>query len=157
MLQVCIRSIYKPVSQILKMVAGVSDSDLKSKQVIMCRFGSDSGAEVLALLTPPKVYEFNEERRQLVYLPTSPLPISGALVFVPLDSVQLVPNMRVYELMKIYLSLGALTPDIARVRFGALNTSNAESTNSPECNRQAQVQAIRFDLDGTGSHPAFRA
>jgi uncharacterized membrane protein len=117
---------YKPVYQMLKMVGGGSDSDIKSTQVVMCRFGSEGGADVLALLTTPQVYEFSAESSHLDYLPTSPLPMSGALVFVPQASVRLDSGMSVDELIKLSLPLGALPPDIAGTRFKAHTSSITE-------------------------------
>ena len=106
-----VRSIYKPVSQVVRMLNTDNKDEFKGMSVVMCRFGGDGGAEVLALLTTPEVFIVDGKRRQLVYLPTSPIPMSGGLVFVPEDSVSAVPGMDADDLMKIYFSLGALMPE----------------------------------------------
>lgn len=106
-----LRTIYRPVSQVVRMLGSDKGSEFKGMTVVMCRFGGDGGAEILALLTTQKVYEFGGNKRVLVYLPTSPLPMSGGLVFVAESSVTPVPDMDVDDLMKIYFSLGALGPD----------------------------------------------
>ncbi|WP_136646509.1 hypothetical protein [Tabrizicola sp. YIM 78059] len=46
----------------------------------------------------------------MVYLPTSPLPMSGGLVLVPEASIAPVPGMTADDLLRVYVSLGALTP-----------------------------------------------
>lgn len=106
-----VRSIYKPVSQVVRMLNADNKDEFKSMSVVMCRFGGDEGAEVLALLTTREVYIVEGKRRQLVYLPTSPVPMSGGLVFVAEDAVRPVPGMDADDLMKIYFSLGALMPE----------------------------------------------
>ena len=106
-----VRSIYKPVSQVVRMLNSDDKDEFKSMSVVMCRFGGDEGAEVLALLTSREVYVVDGKRRQLVYLPTSPVPMSGGLVFVAEEAVKPVPGMDADDLMKIYFSLGALMPE----------------------------------------------
>lgn len=106
-----VRSIYKPVSQVVRMLNADNKDEFKSMSVVMCRFGGEEGAEVLALLTTREVYVVEGKRRQLVYLPTSPVPMSGGLVFVAEDAVSPVPGMDADDLMKIYFSLGALMPE----------------------------------------------
>jgi uncharacterized membrane protein len=41
----------------------------------------------------------------MVYIPTSPVPMTGGLLFVPVDSIRPV-DMSVESLMSIYLSMG---------------------------------------------------
>lgn len=106
-----VRTIYKPVSQVVRMLNSDNRDEFKTMSVVMCRFGGDEGAEVLALLTTREVYIVEGKRRQLVYLPTSPVPMSGGLVFVAEDAVSPVPGMDADDLMKIYFSLGALMPE----------------------------------------------
>tara|TARA_R110002124_G_scaffold267187_5_gene434321 strand:+ start:2064 stop:2771 length:708 start_codon:yes stop_codon:yes gene_type:complete len=105
-----VRSIYRPVSQVVRMLKADNKDEFKGMTVVMCRFGGDQGAEVLALLTTKEVFVVEGRRRMLVYLPTSPLPMSGGLVFVAEDAVRPVPGMDADDLMKIYFSLGALMP-----------------------------------------------
>lgn len=106
-----VRSIYKPVSQVVRMLNSDNKDEFKRMSVVMCRFGGEQGAEVLALLTSPEVYLVEGKRRQLVYLPTSPVPMSGGLVFVAEEAVSAVSGMDPDDLMKVYFSLGALMPE----------------------------------------------
>lgn len=134
-----VRTIYRPVSQVVRLMMADSSDEFRGMSVVMCRFGGEQGAEVLALLTTPQVYDVGGKRRQLVYLPTSPVPMSGGLVFVAEDAISRVPHMDVDDLMKIYFSLGALMPDDADgglPRFRPARAAGAADT--PQDPAQAQ-------------------
>ena len=117
------RSVYKPVSQVVRLFAG-SNPDLSSMSVVMCRFGGETGADVPALLASPAVYLIAGQPRLLVYLPTSPLPAWGGLVLVPETSVIAFPEMDADGLIKLYLSFGVLAPDV-------INTGKLRDVLSP--------------------------
>jgi uncharacterized membrane protein len=108
-----VRSIYSPVSRVVRMVTdkGGGQGDLSSMAVVSARFGGENGVDVLALLASNHVYVIAGERRRLVYLPTAPIPMSGGLVLVPEKAITPVPDMKVDDLLKIYVSLGALAPE----------------------------------------------
>jgi uncharacterized membrane protein len=122
-----IRTIYGPVSQVVTMLRGSGNKDVEGMSVVLCRFGSGGGASMLALLTSPTVYTLDEGACHLVYLPTSPLPMSGGLTFVPVEAVSPVPEMDVDGLMRIYFSLGALSREVMPTRFVAPSTAGAGS------------------------------
>jgi uncharacterized membrane protein len=111
-----IRSIYSPVSRVVRLATdrgGDAPGDLSSMSVVSCRFGAGTnGVDVLALLASQYIYNIAGERRRLVYLPTAPIPMSGGLVLVAETAVTPVPEMKVDDLLKIYVSLGALTPEV---------------------------------------------
>ncbi|MGO8954192.1 MAG: DUF502 domain-containing protein [Rhodomicrobium sp.] len=127
-----IRSIYSPVSRVVRLATDRgtgAPGDLSSMSVVSCRFGgAANGVDVLALLASQHVYNIAGERRRLVYLPTAPIPMSGGLVLVPEAAVTAVPEMKVDDLLKIYVSLGALTPEVLP---GAIATTPA-SQSSPD-------------------------
>ena len=106
------RSIYKPVARIVRFASGEqAEGELAGMSVVRCRLGSLGGADTLALLASPQTYVLDGENRKLVYFPTSPVPMTGYLLFLPEDSVKQMPGMQVEQLMKIYISLGALAPE----------------------------------------------
>jgi uncharacterized membrane protein len=82
--------------------------------VVSCRFfgAGEAGVDVLALLASQQLYIVAGERRRLVYLPAAPIPMSGGLVFVADAAITPVPEMKVDDLLKIYVSLGALAPEV---------------------------------------------
>ena len=106
-----VRSIYKPVAQVVRLFASDEGKDFQGMSVVACRFGGSSGVDLLGLMTSPKTFVVAGERRHLVYLPTSPLPMSGGLVLVPQDKLVPMPDISVDEMMQIYFSLGVVTPD----------------------------------------------
>jgi len=114
-----VRAIYGPVSQVVALLRGGGNKEVEGMSVVMCRFGRTDGATMLGLLTSPTVYNLDEGPSHLVYLPTSPLPMSGGLTFVRTDAVSPVPDLDVDGLMRIYFSLGALTRQVMPARFVA--------------------------------------
>ncbi|KAF0113419.1 MAG: hypothetical protein FD150_2047 [Rhodobacteraceae bacterium] len=59
------------------------------------------------------------EASLLIYLPTSHLPMSGDLVFVPRASVTPQSDLNVDDLLRIYVSLGSLVPDTSDAIAGS--------------------------------------
>ncbi len=109
-----IRSIYSPVSRVVRLATDRSGGpgDLSSMSVVSCRFGKgDVSVDILSLLASPHVFTIAGERRRLVYLPAAPIPMSGGLVLVPEHAITPVYDMKVDDLLKIYVSLGALAPE----------------------------------------------
>ncbi len=121
------RAIYKPVARIVRFASGEqSESELAGMSVVRCRLGNMGGVDALALLASPQTYELEGEKRKLVYFPTSPVPMSGYLLFIPQENITPVPSMQVEQLMKIYISLGALAPENLPAEFIAETKSNKE-------------------------------
>ncbi len=110
-----IRSIYNPVSRVVRMATERTNGgqgDLSGMSVVSCRFGSgEGGVDILCLLATPHVYNIAGERRRLVYVPAAPIPMSGGLMLVAEAAVTALPEMKVDDLLKIYVSLGALMPE----------------------------------------------
>ena len=127
-----IRSIYSPVSRMVRLATDRGQGtpgDLLSMSVVACRFGgAGNGVDVLALLASQHVYQIAGERRRLVYLPAAPIPMSGGLVLVAERAITAVPEMKVDDLLKIYVSLGALMPEVMP---GAIMPANMPPT-APE-------------------------
>ncbi|MFP6602414.1 MAG: DUF502 domain-containing protein, partial [Pirellulaceae bacterium] len=103
-----ISSIYGPVSKVVGMLKRDEGSEMQSMSVVFCEFGAEHGGGFLALLSSEKIYHFGGRDCYIVYIPTSPIPMSGGIVFVPIDMVQHV-DMEVEHLMQIYLSLGVMS------------------------------------------------
>ncbi|MFI4876503.1 MAG: hypothetical protein ACIALR_14235, partial [Blastopirellula sp. JB062] len=83
--------------------------ELRGMQAVFVMFGKENGTGILALMPTADRYEINGVEYHGVYLPTSPLPMTGGIVFVPCDAVQPV-EMSVDGLMSIYLSMGVTGP-----------------------------------------------
>ncbi len=106
-----IRTIYNPVSRVVRLTTDKNAGDFSGMAVVSCRFGGTNGVDILALLANQETYYIGGEPRKMVYLPTAPIPMSGGLVLVPQNAIVPVPEMKVDDLLRIYFSLGALAPD----------------------------------------------
>lgn len=107
-----ISTIYKPVSQVIGLIQNDEKSEMQSMSVVFCSFGQNQGGGFLALLASNEIYRFRDQDCHVVYIPTSPIPMSGGIVFVPIDAVLPIDEMAVDDLMKIYFSLGVLSPQV---------------------------------------------
>jgi uncharacterized membrane protein len=106
-----VKSIYNPVSRVIRLATEKGGNDLSGMDVVAVRFGGDDGTHILALLASNDYYYIGDLRRVMVYLPTAPFPMTGGLILVPEENVTVVPGMRVDDLLKVYFSLGALAPE----------------------------------------------
>jgi uncharacterized membrane protein len=106
-----IRTIYNPVSRVVRLTTDKNAGDFSGMAVVSCRFGGVNGVDILALLANQDVYYIGGEPRRMVYLPCAPLPMSGGLVMIREDAIFPVPEMKVDDLLRVYFSLGALGPD----------------------------------------------
>jgi uncharacterized membrane protein len=103
--------LYRPVAQVVEMLQRDPTDKLQGMSVVYCAFGREGGAGFLGLLVSDRVYRFNGQVCQIVYVPTSPLPMSGAVVFAAANSVHRV-DMQVDDLMKIYFSIGVMSSKV---------------------------------------------
>ena len=79
---------------------------------------AQGGGGFLALLTSSDTFLFSERNCHAVYIPTSPVPMSGGIVFVPVEKVNVV-EMSVDELMQIYFSLGVMASKVVPEKYRA--------------------------------------
>lgn len=103
--------LYRPVAQVVEMFRRDRTDELQGMNVVYCALGREGGGGVLGLLVSDQSYRFNGKVCQIVYVPTSPLPMSGVVVFAAADSVQQV-DMQVEDLMKICFSIGVMSSKV---------------------------------------------
>jgi uncharacterized membrane protein len=84
---------------------------LKSMSPVWCFFGGDGGAAVLGLLPMPKPILIGGERYHVILVPSAPIPVGGALIYVPAGWVK-PANIGVEALMSIYVSMGVTSPQM---------------------------------------------
>ena len=113
-----INTLYKPVVQVVDMLKGEGQDDMKGMRVVYCAFGSEGGAGFLGLLVSDDVYRFGDREYQIVYIPTSPVPMSGGIIFAPVASVHKV-DMHVDALMQIYFSIGVMSSSVIPDKYVA--------------------------------------
>jgi len=106
-----INSVYGTVQQVVKMFKKEEGEDFKGMEVVYCFFGQDGGG--FLALSPPGTFNFdmnvkNEKIVRPIYIPTSPVPMTGGCMFWPVQYTWVIPDMTVDSVMQIYLSLGVL-------------------------------------------------
>ena len=106
-------SVYGAATQIAGLLEKKEDSELKRMSVVYCMFGKENGTGILALMPTPDRYPINGREFHIVYIPTSPVPMTGGLLFVPVESVEPV-DMSVESLMSVYLSMGVTAPQFLK-------------------------------------------
>src|ERR1700757_5414640 len=82
---------------------------LKSMSPVWCSFGGEGGATVLGLLPMPKPIAIGGQNYHVVLVPSAPVPVGGALIYVPAAWVK-PANIGVEALMSIYVSMGVASP-----------------------------------------------
>ena len=102
-------SIYDTSKQLVNILDKTDQTELKGMSVVFCIFGKEHGTGVLALMPSPQRFRINGRDYHVVIIPTAPVPVGGALLFVPVDSVE-PADMSVDGLMSIYMSMGATVP-----------------------------------------------
>lgn len=104
-----IGSVYGTSKQLVGIVDKKGDDKLKGMRPVFCSFGGTNGAGVLALLVSPERFKINGVDYHIVIVPTSPVPVGGGLIFVPVAMVQ-PADLSVEGLMSIYVSMGVTAP-----------------------------------------------
>ena len=85
------------------------EDGLKSMSPVWCCFGGEGGAAVLGLLPMPKPILIGGQNYHVVLVPSAPVPVGGALIYVPAAWVK-PANIGVEALMSIYVSMGVASP-----------------------------------------------
>ena len=104
-----VSSIYDLSSRFTSMVDTKGGGDLKGMSPVWCFFGGDKGAAVLALLASPVPVKIGGEDYMGVLIPSAPVPVGGALVYVPASWIKPADG-GVENLMNVYVSMGVTPP-----------------------------------------------
>lgn len=132
-----IGSIYGTAQQVVQMVNRDDDESMKGMEVVYAGWKSIKSVSKLSLtgggflaLSPQGTYNFDGEVCRIVYIPTSPVPMSGGCIFWPVEQVKVVEGMTPDQLMQVYLSLGVLAsqavPEQYRCQVGALSSVDGD-------------------------------
>jgi uncharacterized membrane protein len=104
-----IRTIYKTTDKFISLMPSGDMDNVSGMQVVFCRFGGGlHSAGVLCLLTSPEVYKLGDEGYVIVMIPTAPIPVGGAMLFVPAASV-FSTDLSIDAFAGSYLSMGVTT------------------------------------------------
>lgn len=114
-----VRNVYDLLQRFVGLVARRDDDGVRSMSPVWCHFGGPGGAAVLALLSTPQPVLIGEARLVGVLVPSAPVPVGGALVYVP-ESWVTPADVGVEGLTSIYVSMGVTSAQQlgARARAG---------------------------------------
>jgi uncharacterized membrane protein len=104
-----VSNVYDLTKRFVALVDRKQNDGLKSMSPVWCYFGGEGGAAVLALLPTPEIMVIGGERYHSILVPSAPVPVGGALVYVPVSWIKRA-DMGVEELMTIYVSMGVSGP-----------------------------------------------
>ena len=100
-----VRTVYDASSRIAQLLSNNEETDLRAMTPVACQFGSEKGATFPALLPTPETVLIDEREYHVVMIPTAPVPIGGAIIYVPKECVRPL-DCGVDGLMNIYMSMG---------------------------------------------------
>jgi uncharacterized membrane protein len=104
-----IGTVYDLIKRLIAMLERRDDGTFKGMQPVWCFFGGEGGAATLALLPSLETIMLGGETYHVVLVPSAPVPIGGALVYVPAAWVK-PANVGIDGLMSIYVSMGVSHP-----------------------------------------------
>lgn len=102
-------SVYGLSKRFTSIVDRKGDAGLASMSAVWCFFGGEPGAGVLALLASPIPVKIGQNEYLGILVPSAPVPVGGALVYVPAAWVRPAEG-GVEELMSVYVSMGVTPP-----------------------------------------------
>jgi uncharacterized membrane protein len=97
--------IYDMAKRLIAIIERKDDGGFKGMRPVWCFFGGDGGAAVLALLPSSDTVTLNGEAYHVVLIPSAPVPVGGALVYVPVKWVR-PADIGIEGLMSIYVAMG---------------------------------------------------
>lgn len=109
-----ISNLYDVSTRFVSIVDSSKGDSIKSMSPAWCFFGGKPGAAVLALLPSRTPVKLGGEDYVGVLIPSSPVPVGGALIYVPAAWIE-PADVGIDELMSVYVSMG-ITPPIANAK-----------------------------------------
>lgn len=105
-----IKTIYDASKKVMVLFEVKDQPDMKAMSPVMCYFGGEGGTAVLALLTSKEIISIDGHDYYSIMIPTSPVPIGGAILYVPINWVKKV-DFGIDGLVNIYVSMGVTAPE----------------------------------------------
>ena len=105
-----VRDLYEAASKLVGLLDKRPSSDTQSMSAVWVFFGGPgAGTATLALMPNPAPFEIDGQIYRTILLPTAPVPIGGALLYVRDDWIK-PAGFGVDTLSSIYLSMGISLP-----------------------------------------------
>jgi uncharacterized membrane protein len=101
-------NLYQFAERFTGMLGSGPKADVAAMQPVWCFFGG-GGAAVLALAPNPETLTIDGRAYRAVLVPTAPVPVGGALLYVPTEWVR-PANIGVEKLSAVYVSMGLTAP-----------------------------------------------
>jgi uncharacterized membrane protein len=101
--------VYSVADRFVGLLDQKQGGDIRAMSPVWCSFGGAGGAAVLALAPSADPIDIDGRRYFAVLVPTAPVPIGGALIYVPLEWVR-PADIGVDKLTAIYVSMGITPP-----------------------------------------------
>lgn len=117
-----VKQVYGTTTQVIGMMNRGEETELTSMSVVWVEVGGAHGAGFLALQATPEAFQFQNRACYAIYVPSAPLPMTGWVMFAPVECVSHV-DMSAEQLMQVYLSLGVLTPSVVPDEYHAAPAS----------------------------------
>ena len=126
-----VSSIFGPISQVVDMFRQDGQSQLQGMKVVYCAFGQTYGGGCLGLMASEETYRFGNRMCYVVYIPTAPIPMTGGIVFVPVEDVYPI-DMDVEALLQMCVSLGIMASKVVPEQYIAGVQAGARPRPSPD-------------------------
>jgi uncharacterized membrane protein len=104
-----IRTVYETLHRFVDLVSRRDGSPMKTMQPVWCHFGGEGGVSVLGLLSTTEPVMVGQTPCLAVILPTAPVPVGGALLYVPVAWIK-PATLSMEALTSIYVSMGVSSP-----------------------------------------------
>jgi uncharacterized membrane protein len=104
-----VSNVYDLSKRFVSIVDRSGADDIKSMVPVWCCFGGDKGAAALALMPSPEPVMIGSQEYFAVLLPSAPVPVGGALIYVPADWIKPAEG-GIERLMSVYVSMGVTPP-----------------------------------------------
>jgi uncharacterized membrane protein len=104
-----VSNVYDLTKRFVALMDRKQGNGLQSMSPVWCFFGGEGGAAVLALLPTPEIITIGGEKYHSILIPSAPVPVGGALVYVPASWIK-PAEIGVEELMTVYVSMGVSAP-----------------------------------------------
>ena len=105
-----IGGLYRTAKKLTGMLDAENEADIAGMKVVYCKLGDRNGAKVLGLLATPETVTLQGRDYHVVLVPSAPVPISGALMLVPCESV-FRARMSIDAFTSSYVSMGVTLPE----------------------------------------------
>ena len=105
-----IKTVYDASKKLTNLFEVKDQPDMKAMSPVMCYFGGEGGTAVLALLTSKEIINIDGHEYYSIMIPTSPVPVGGAILYVPVAWVKKV-DFGIDGLVNVYVSMGVTGPE----------------------------------------------